>query len=90
MPNLPRIIPVSDLRDDAASLLASVKASGHHVVITQRGRASAVLMSVEEYEAGENERALLLQLLSGEKELAAGKGRELADVLAAARRVVGI
>ena len=89
MANLPKIVPVSELRDGAASLLAEVQDSGGPVVITQRGRAAAVLVSVEAYEQGAGERELLLRILSGEKELAAGKGRRLDDVLAAARKIVG-
>ncbi len=89
MGTLPKIVPVSELRDEAASLLAGLQDSGEPVVITQRGRAAAVLMSVDAYEKGADQRALLLRLLEGEKELAAGKGRSLDDVLAAARKIVG-
>ena len=58
------------------------------VIITQRGRAAAVLLSVEEYERTENERQILLLLARGEKEIAQGVGHTLDDVLADADRLL--
>ena len=81
MPKVPDIMPVTDLRQDAAAALKRVRASKEPLVITQRGRAAAVMLSVEAYERGEHERQLLMQLARGEKEIAAGKGHDLDDVL---------
>jgi prevent-host-death family protein len=78
------IIPVSDLRQDAARVLKDVKKSSEPVFITQRGRATAVLMSLDAYERSEAERELLLLLARGEKETAAGSGHSLDQVLAEA------
>ena len=50
MAKLPDIIPVTDLRQDAASVLRHVRHSKQPVVITQRGRAAAVMLSTEAYE----------------------------------------
>jgi PHD/YefM family antitoxin component YafN of YafNO toxin-antitoxin module len=58
------------------------------VVITQRGRATAVMVSVEEYERSNHEREILRLLAQGEKEVAAGKGHELDDVLKEAERIL--
>ena len=88
MSKVPAIVPVSDLRDDAANVLDRVKKSRDPVVITQRGRAAAVLVSVEEYERSEHERELLRLLVQGDKELAAGKGHDLEDVLKDADRIL--
>jgi len=52
------------------------------VVITQRGRAAAVMLSVEAYERGERERAILERLIRGENEIASGEGDDLQAVLA--------
>lgn len=68
------IIPVTDLRQDAAAVLERARQSRSPVVITQRGRAAAVLLSVEAYEQAEYERELLRLLARGEREIAAGKG----------------
>lgn len=88
MPKIPHIIPVTDLRQDAAAALKRVRTSQQPVVITQRGRAAAVMLSVEAYEQREQERELLRLLARGEREIAAGKGHNLASVLAEADRLL--
>lgn len=89
MSKVPNIIPVTDLRQDAAAALKRLKSSKQPVVITQRGRAAAVLLSMEEYERGEHERQLLRLLARGEQEIAAGKGFDLDAVLAEADSILG-
>ena len=84
MANVPDIIPVTDLRQDAAAALRRVKSSRQPVVITQRGRAAAVLVSMEAYERSEHERQLLHLLARGEQEITAGRGFDLDEVLAEA------
>jgi prevent-host-death family protein len=79
---VPEIIPITDLRQDAASALRRVRASKQPVIITQRGRAAAVMLSVEAYERGERERELLRLLARGEREIAEGRGYDLKSVLA--------
>ncbi len=44
MAKVPNIIPITDLRQDAAAALKRLKTSKQPVVITQRGRAAAVLL----------------------------------------------
>ncbi|MBZ5637583.1 MAG: type II toxin-antitoxin system Phd/YefM family antitoxin [Acidobacteriia bacterium] len=89
MPKVPNIIPVTDLRKDAAAAIKRLQASKQPVVITQRGRAAAVLLSMEEYERGEHERQLLRLIARGEQEIAIGKGFELDAVLAEADTLLG-
>ena len=84
MTKVPDIMPVTDLRQDAAAALKRVRASRQPIVITQRGRAAAIMLSVEAYERAEHERQLLWLLARGEKEIAAGQGYDLDDVLAEA------
>ena len=62
MAKVPAIVPVSDLRKDAAGVLKNVKDSKEPLFITQRGRATAVLMSLDAYERSEADRELLLLL----------------------------
>ena len=88
MAKVPDIVPITDLRQDSSAVLKRVRASREPVIITQRGRAAAVLLSVEEYERTENERQILLLLARGEKEIAQGKGHTLDDVLAEADRLL--
>jgi prevent-host-death family protein len=84
MSNVPDIIPITDLRQDAAAALQRLKSSRQPVVITQRGRAAAVLLSLEAYERSEHERQILHAIARGEQEIKAGGGFDLDDVLAEA------
>lgn len=88
MARVPAIVPISDLRQGAADVLAQVRKSRQPVIITQRGRAAAVMISVESYEESERERELLRRLAQGEREVAKGKGFDLRDVLADADRLL--
>jgi len=81
MPKSPRVMPITDLRQDAAGALKRIRSSKRPLVITQRGRATAVMLSIEAYERGEHERRLLRVLARGEREIAAGKGFDLETVL---------
>lgn len=85
---LPAIIPISDLRQDAASVIKRVVASGEPVVITRRGRAAAVLVSAEAYERTQYENEILRALARGDAEIAAGLGADAEDVMAEARAVL--
>lgn len=82
MARIPTIIPVSDLRKDAAGVLNETRGSNNPIFITQRGRATAVLMSIEAYQQSETQRDVLLLLARGEKEIASGIGHSLDSVLA--------
>ena len=84
MATVPEIIPVTDLRQDAAAVLKRVQAAHQPLVITQRGRAAAIMLSIEAYERGERERQLLRLLVRGEQEITAGTGHDLDEVLAEA------
>ena len=84
MPKVPDIMPITDLRQDAAAALKRVRASKKPLVITQRGRAAAVMLSIEAYERSEHERQILRLLATGEREIARGKGHDLDRVLAEA------
>jgi len=88
MSSLPRIIPISDLRQDTAGVIRRVAASNVPVVITQRGRASAVLVSAEAYERTQHENEILRILARGDAEIAAGLGRDAEDVMAEARALL--
>jgi prevent-host-death family protein len=81
MAKIPTIVSVSDLRQDAARVLQNAKKSKKPLVITQRGRATAVLISLDAYERSEAEREILLLLARGEKEIAAEVGYTVDDVM---------
>ena len=77
---IPDIIPVTDLRQDAASVFKKLQDSADPLVVTQRGRAIAVIQSVDAYEKSEHERELLHLLAVGEKEIVDGVGHTLTSV----------
>ena len=78
------IIPVSDLRQDAAKIMKHLQDSKEPVIITQRGRAAAVMISVEAYKQSEHDKELLRLLAKGNREIEIGEGYNLNDVLAEA------
>ena len=88
MAKVPPIVPITDLRQDAAAVLERIRGSTEPLVITQRGRAAAVMLSVEAYERSERDRHLLLLLARGDKEIAAGEGMTLESVMAEADRLL--
>ena len=90
MTRMPQIVPISDLRKGAAALLKKVRESRDPVVVTQRGRPAAVLLSVEEFERREQDLEILRLLAQGEKDIAAGVGHDLDEVLADADELLGL
>ncbi len=88
MAKIPNIVPITDLRQDATSIVKRVTSSREPLVITQRGRAAAVLVSMEAYEDTQREIEILRLLARGEKEIEAGKGYDLDAVLADADSVL--
>ncbi len=81
MPKTPKIIPISDLRQNASDVVKSVSSSGEPIFITRRGRAAAVMVSMQVYEESQHELDILRLLARGEKEIEAGVGFELDEVL---------
>ncbi len=84
MGKLSNIIPISDLRQNASNLLKQLRKSKEPLIITQRGRATAVMIGVDAYEESEHEKELLRLLAKGEKEIEIGQGYDLDTVLAEA------
>ena len=88
MARLPHIIPITDLRQDATAIVDRASKTREPIVITQRGRPAAVMVGVEAYEREQHELELLRLLACGEKEIEAGKGHDLDDVLAEAEALL--
>ncbi len=90
MPSTPKIIPISDLRQNASDVIKDVSKTRQPVFITQRGRAAAVMVSMEAYEETQHEMDILRLLAKGEKEIEAGVGYDLDEVLKEADRLLGV
>ena len=84
MGKLLNVIPVSDLRQDAAKVLKQLRSNKEPLIITQRGRAAAVIIDVEAYEKSEQEKELLRLLAKGDREIEIGVGYDLETVFAEA------
>lgn len=84
MGKLMNILPVSDLRQDAAKVLKQLRENKDPIIITQRGRAAAVIIGVEAYQKSENDKELLRLLAMGDRETETGEGYDLDTVLAEA------
>ena len=72
------------MRQDAAKLLKQLKNTQEPLIITQRGRAAAVMIGVDAYEKFEHEKELLRLLAKGDREIEIGEGYDLDTVLAEA------
>ena len=88
MPKIPNIVPITDLRQGATSIVKRVAKSREPLIITQRGCATAVMVSIKDYEHFQHECELLRLLARGEREIETGKGYELDAVLAKADSVL--
>lgn len=86
---IPHIVPISELRQDASAIVKRASASGEPVFITQRGRASAVLVSTGAYERTQHELAILRLLARGAADIEAGVGYDLETVMAEADALLG-
>jgi prevent-host-death family protein len=89
MASVPDIIPITDLRQDASGVVRRATDTQQPVFITQRGRATAVVVSAKAYARTQHELEILRLLARGEAEIEAGTGHALADVLAEADNLLG-
>lgn len=76
------LVPVNEFRSNLAEWLKKVEATQRPVVVTQRGRSAAVLVSPSMLDEVEEERALLQVALRGLQESEAGELVEDDDVWA--------
>lgn len=88
MSTVPKIVPISDLRRDAAGVIKRATASREPVFITQRGRAAAVMVSTQTYERTQHELGILRLLARGEAEIEGGAGHDMKTVLAEADKLL--
>lgn len=80
-----QIKPISYLKANAAEVLAHLAENREPLVITQNGEAKAVLQDVASFEETQETLALLKILALGTQDVAAGKLKPAADVVARLR-----
>jgi prevent-host-death family protein len=76
-----QIKPISYLKANAADVLDELNAQRKPLIITQNGEAKAVLQDVASYEETQETMALLKILALGNKQIAQGKVKPIADVV---------
>ena len=89
MNKIPKFIPITDLRQDAAAVLRAIQSGEEPVVIMQRSRSAAVMISVDAYERMIYEREVLGILVMGDKDIKAAKGLSVEQLLAEVADVMG-
>lgn len=81
MRKAPKIISMSDLRQNAGYVVRGVSSSRESVLVARRGQAAAIMVGMQVYEDSRRELDILRLLARGEKEIEAGVGYELEDVV---------
>ena len=74
------VVPVSDLKVNPGKIIDQVDRTHRPVLVTSRGRGVAVVESVTDYEAKEEEQAFLRAVVKGLMDLEEGKEISLAKV----------
>ena len=76
------VIPLADLKVNPGRVVKHASDAHRPVLITSRGRGVAVVQSVRDYEAAEEERAFMRAVVAGLADLEAGRELSLADAKA--------
>jgi prevent-host-death family protein len=80
-----QVKPISYLKANAAEVLTHLAEQREPLVITQNGEAKAVLQDVASFEETQETLALLKLLAIGNQDIAAGKIKPVAEVVARLR-----
>ena len=80
-----QVKPISYLKANAAEVLTHFAEQREPMVITQNGEAKAVLQDIASFEDTQETLALLKILALGNQDVAAGKVKPVADVIARLR-----
>ncbi|MYE22413.1 MAG: type II toxin-antitoxin system Phd/YefM family antitoxin [Gammaproteobacteria bacterium] len=73
------VIPVTDLKVNPGRVVDHVATVRRPVLLTKRGRGVAVVQSVRDYEAAEEERSFMRSVIAGLADLESGREVSLAD-----------
>jgi prevent-host-death family protein len=80
------VVPIGDLKINPGKVLRRAGESGRPVLLTSRGRGVAVVQTLPEYEAAQEERDFMRAVLAGLFDLEEGRELSLED----ARRRLGL
>ena len=73
------VIPLTDLKVNPGRVVRHASDTHRPVLLTSRGRGVAVVQSVADYEAAQEERAFMRAVVAGLADLEAGRELSLAD-----------
>lgn len=73
------ITPLSEFRANATALIQKIRETKRPLIITQRGKGSAVILDISEYEALLSKLELLQEIAIAEKQVNEGKVSEHED-----------
>ena len=76
------VIPLTDLKVNPGRVVKHATDAHRPVLLTSRGRGVAVVQSVTDYEAAEEERSFMRAVVAGLADLEAGRELSLADAKA--------
>ena len=76
------VIPLSDLKVNPGRIVRHAAETHRPVLLTSRGRGVAVVQSVTDYEAAEEERAFMRAVVAGIADLEAGRDLSLSEAKA--------
>ncbi len=74
------ILPISDFRANAASMLDQVRETRRPLILTKRGRGAAVLLDIASYQALLDELETLRDVQLALQDVAAGRVRDQSEV----------
>ena len=74
------IVPLSSFRADMTRLISQTRQTHRPIVVTQNGRASNVFLDVGDYQKLVNKVDLMMDIYSGEQDVAAGHIHTTDDV----------
>lgn len=73
------IVPLTDLKTNPGRVVKHAMETRRPVLVTSRGRGVAVVQSVEEFEAADDERAFMRAVIEGLSDLEEGREVSLAE-----------
>lgn len=79
------VIPLTDLKTNPGRVVRQVADSRRPVLLTSRGRGVAVVQSIADYEAAEEEREFMRAVVQGLADLEAGREVSMQEVKARLR-----
>ena len=76
------VIPVTDLKVNPSRVVEHVATVHRPALLTERGSGVAVIQSISDYEAAEDERSFMRSVIAGLADLESGREVSLADAKA--------